>query len=976
MMRAFWPLALVVVCVVAGAALAPGSWEMAFMKLRDRDFAAAERALEEKYLNGSRQREVLIPLSELYVRNGRIDKAIAVLRKYSTSAPGEKDVAERLAALLKEAQQMPQAAAQLERLAKDRPTAASLRELDRLYDIEDNVPARIAVLTRLVRLPEATPQEFFALTNLLAATDRKVNALTVAYNALKRWPSDCPLAMAQTFAALAIDTGRTDVIDAALAPWAARQTAAIPLNAVAATLIDKGAADKAAALVAGSAAARMEDPATVVLLARLMADRGERKNALARLDALDARGKLPNDAVPLYASVALSLNLPDPALRMIRNRGTAAFDDAVLLYAIAQTPAGARDKLAWLDQDLAAAAARPLPQARVALALGDRDRAAQLAAGARAALTPATAMSVAQLYADLGDIPSARAIFEAAAIDPASLPVFELGQAALVAIAVKDPGRALALTSRLIAAVKSADAKIAHARALALNARFDEAVSLLDEASSDAPETEIAKIEIYKAAGRTAELRDMLLQLLLRAELTEPRRTNYLFALNDLRGDLGVAASPLAAGLARELGDGAFKGPAQEARLSLLARIAPDQAIPFLKAAAEIDLARAGYSYAEALKSLKMTAELRRFLAHAAQTAKDPKLRDGYLYEFVKWGGAEALPLLAARAQGDGETWFYAYDAALKQHATSTARREALTRLAQNERLKPELRKQIAFQVLELGDTAAAERLFRALAQDAAPGSDVVRQLSYVWGPRPKPDAMAWLKARMTASPSIQQPEWAALVLNGGDAAAAIDALKGRNDLPAVLVLADAYVETKNAAALKGLIAQALVQGASARTADRLARAAEALSLNGVASRAYEAAAMADPKAWLAAGRSAFFAGDFSRAQTLLERSAAAKPQAQTWFYLGEALWAQRRRAEAAASYEKALASFGPAADERKLKLVALARLKRHRDAETELAAAAQSGDALDAQSAYAGALLDQGDTGRAAGVLGMTERP
>jgi hypothetical protein len=53
------------------------------------------------------------------------------------------------------------------------------------------------------------------------------------------------------------------------------------------------------------------------------------------------------------------------------------------------------------------------------------------------------------------------------------------------------------------------------------------------------------------------------------------------------------------------------------------------------------------------------------------------------------------------------------------------------------------------------------------------------------------------------------------------------------------------------------------------------------------------------------------------------------------------------------------------------MRLVALARLKRHADANAELAAS-KGDDALDAQSVYAGALLDQGDTSRAAGALGL----
>jgi cellulose synthase operon protein C len=972
MTRYLWPASVVGLAMFGGAALVPGSWEMAFMKLRDRDFAAAERALEEKFLSGARDRGVLIPLSELYVRNGRVDKAIAVLKKYAEAQPGEKDVAERLAVLMKEAQDMPQAAAQLERLAKNNPSAERLRELDRLHDIQENTEGRIAALSRLVRLPDATTQEFFALTGLLAASDRKTEALTTAFNAVKRWPADSPVGLVQTLAALAIDTNRADIVESALLPWAKRQTSTPALAAVASTLIDKAAPDKAIAIVAGSAAAQRHDPAATVLLARLLADRGDKAQALAKLRAVRAQKKLPDDAVALFAGTALALNNTREALGFIRERGTAAFDDAMLLYAASQPPAAITPEwLDWAALDLGKGAPRPLPAARVAIARGDHVAAAKFAAEARATLSSTSALNVAQLFVDLQDIETAKIIYETITIDPTTTPAHELGRAAHIAVAVKDRDRALALTTRLLELNKLPDTLIAHARALSLNGRHDEALTILDTVGSAAAGAELAKIEVFKAAGRLADLRSLLIERLLSADLLEPHRTSYIFALNDAKADASKATAPLAPALAAEITAGTLAEPALEARLALLSRVAPATALPFLKIAAEKDLTRAGFAYVEALKKANAAAELRRFLAHGAQHAKDAKLREGYLYELIKWGGADALPLLAERARTQDEKWFYAYDAALKKHASPVARRDALRAFAIDTGLKPELRKQIAFQILELGDTAAAESIFRNLAADAAPDSDVIRQLAFIWGPRPKPDAMAWLRRRAAASVESQRPAWAAILLNAGDASSAIAMLKDTEGFQAMRVLADAYAETNNAAAMKRLVTSALAKDPDAKTAGHLARAAEALSLNSVASQAHEAAASSDPNAWLAAGRTAFFAGQHSRAQILLERALAHKASARTSFYLAESLWAQRRRAGATPHYETALSALGRSSEDRQMRLIALARLKRHSDANAELAGA-KGDDALNAQSVYAGALLDQGDTERAAGALGL----
>jgi DNA-binding SARP family transcriptional activator len=154
-MKRYLPLILTVVAALgAGITLVPSAWELASMKLRDKNFPAAEQAFERKYRDGDRSREVLLPLAALYVRRGRVDDAINVLTKYTQAHPGERDIVERLAALMNEAQQTSGAVAALESLAASNPEPKALRELDRQYDIAQDSVGRIGALMRLAQSQE------------------------------------------------------------------------------------------------------------------------------------------------------------------------------------------------------------------------------------------------------------------------------------------------------------------------------------------------------------------------------------------------------------------------------------------------------------------------------------------------------------------------------------------------------------------------------------------------------------------------------------------------------------------------------------------------------------------------------------------------------------------------------------------------------------------------------------------------------
>jgi thioredoxin-like negative regulator of GroEL len=962
-MTRYLPIILMVLAALgAGIAIVPGAWELAFMKLRDKDFASAEKTFEDKFMAGDRSREVLLPLSELYVRDGRVDKAISVLTQYANAHPNDRDVTSRLAVLLQEAQQTARAIAALEKLSERQATAKDLRELDRLHDIEQNTDGRIRALTRLAKMGVATAPESLTLTNLLAASGKRTEAMTAAYNAIVRGGAKTPHELVQVFAALAIDAGRLDLIATAVFPWAKAQSAPAPLGAVASALVDKKTYADAIAMVEASAAFAKREPGTVVLAAQLETTYGAKEKAWALYDGLKSAARLPAAQDGDYVALALALSKTDAALAHISAKGVGGFSDALLLYAIGDAAKGG--KTAWLSEfqkSLSSDTTRPLPAARVALALGEADKAADLA---RKAEAKGSTITLAQLYADLSDLESAARVFDTAASDIGAIASQDIPQATAVAIALKRGPESLSLADRFVAQDKGVEAVIQRTRALTLNGRATEALETLTALNAGTELAEVAEIEALAAAKRFAELRSQLVARLSNGALSAAQRTNLIFLLNDLKIAIGTEAKGLADGLVAELADKAVTGAPRDARLALLAKIAPARALPFLKSAAESDPGKAGYVFTKLLKDMGRTAELKSYLLFAARTATDAKIRDDYLYELLKQGaGREAVPLLAERARTDGAKWFFAYDEALAKFGTRAERLSALQAFAAQPGTTRELRAQIAYQLLNLGDKARAETMFRELAADSGPRSPEVRQLAFLWGPRPSADARAWLKARAENAPASDRAEWASLLVNAGDLKSAETALQNSTAPEAIAALAGIYAEMRDTTRLRTLIKSAL-PGADAPLATALAQSADSLSLSAEASIAYERAGKLG-----AAGRAAFFAGDYGRAIALLSK---AEQSAETSFYWGEALTASNRRKDAAVHFRAALARLGHEGESRRMRVVALARLKDHAAAERELAAGSHELDDTDSiRSAYTGALLDQGDTRRAAAQLG-----
>jgi len=954
-----------------GVVLVPSGLERAFMELRDKSYDQAQTSFEQRWAKGDRSREVANALTELYVRLGDVDRAIDVLFAYIEKKPNDSEAMTRLADLFRDSQRRDDYIKTLERLIKAKPDDVSLlRRIEKLYDLAGRTDDRIKTLAKLCLSAGGTPRDHDALADLLAATGKKVEALEVLYNAFKRWPKQGTSDIAQTFAALAIDANRTDLVGSVLAPWTANITDPVSIDAISGTLASKGKPDLALAVITASGAFKRGTPQTIVLAARTESKLGRTADAFARVEKLRAAKRLPTSGDDIYVETALRLGKRKEALDHVMARGPQNLQPWLQTWVIAQASdlgdtaflTQMRDRIVSASGD-----SQPFVLARLALALGEKEKARALAVKAAplAQDTP-TRIAAATLFADLGDVAPARALIETAIPDPAALTADDMIQAIPVTVVIRDGSRALAMAEILRNARPGETAEILYARALTASGRGKEALKLLDDLDSKSEAAEAATFEALKASNQIAEMQTRLFDLLDDGAVSQARRTNYVYMLNDTKVIVAPGAKRIVESLKDDLDDDVIAGTARLARIELLAKVDVAAARPYAREAAENDPDKAGYVYLAMLKRIGAKSEAVAYIARALPDANSDKTQTDFLYQWLELGiTPAALPYLRERANDGDKEWFFAYDAALKQLHMQTERVQFLTAYAHRQDLDLKFKRQVAFQVLDAGAKPAAAMLFKELAADSGPKSPDVQQLMFLWGPRPGAEGIAWIAARAKSASGAERAQWLDLLTDCGAPDRTADLAKSfydNGDRTVAGAYADALATLKRDAELQALLQRELTAGISTQaTAMALAASADARAFGSEASRLYERLNMLAP-----AARSAWYAGERARALTLFQRALTSKPgTALDHFLYGEAL-RNARSGDAADQYETALklTEGKTSREDKRTRALALARLDRLAEAEEVVA-----GDPS-LRADYASALLDDRRTARTGQIL------
>lgn len=882
-------------------------------------FAKLEKALRKMIDVRPDDQDSMLELAELLAARGARDEAIATLADFDDREEGRKTAVPTralLTALLVEKGAVDQAFARADRWLNDRSPTFEILELVNLLV----AAGRSDLAYRLIKPYEARAAGEELLALAMADLETVLGRLDEARLRLTAWAArgPAPDASLGRFIGLASNAGLGQLAfeavrgrDLKLIPdWALLGLADIAFRNKERAFLDRAVAElgdgflsERPLLAAEIALARDDNAAALrwvdaalgdrglsvtdrLAAVRLLARAGALPRATAAFDQLPLSGALPDDALTELGSLFIDLQRAEAGFRWFadrrRNRPSLAADLGwARLCARAGDP---EDVLAWLRntpqvegwilQDIATAAAeRGASEPAAALALLAAERAYAMTHSDQAAVTLAGAYLVNNRAEDaLGLV----------------RPLLKWGGPSAEAVYVA----ALQALGRLEELAGYWAAKLA--------------TGLLDEQEAD---------NVLYAMVANKSYKIVLPYLKARAEA---RGGDWLYAYADAsRGLGGDALTDFIAFIDRTVDDADMADDERERRLFLLTDVSRDAAAATLARLTDRVPTRWWATAADNLRQLDRNDDLAVMLERLVERPDvGVAAREAMVFTLIDAGGAlRALPAIARLADEIGGTWDVVYRENLTKLGMRDELRNYLVARAQRPDLTAEERRGLTFSLLEMGEKPAAQTLLTTLAAGQGPDGDDMRQLYFLWGPRPDAAALEWVERRARQAPTTTvKAAWLVKLTEFGAAERALAALGG-GDPPTDPALLRPYIEAKAAThdgdALTKAIKLAAKLDKTPETLRRYARLAEQARRNDAAAAAWSALLIQRPGDGDALRQLGMLAYDGSRyieAERLLRRYAQRKPDDyEAHYFLGEALTLLKRPTEAAPFYRTAL---------------------------------------------------------------------
>jgi outer membrane protein assembly factor BamD (BamD/ComL family) len=274
-----------------------------------------------------------------------------------------------------------------------------------------------------------------------------------------------------------------------------------------------------------------------------------------------------------------------------------------------------------------------------------------------------------------------------------------------------------------------------------------------------------------------------------------------------------------------------------------------------------------------------------------------PSQKKDLVHVLIGFGVLEpALPHLKILAETEGGDWNFNYVKALKD----LNRTKQLVGFWEDQvkigQLTLDEKRSIVFQQLEKNLKSDAEKLLKALAENASPESPDVRQLLFLWGPSVSPENLKWLISQAKASQKKDLAGWMKHLLQVGATQNAIDIAKTA-DL-SNKALFDSYLQALQAVGNKEIInkeiLERLITEKNRNHLIRFGNLAESLELNETSLIAFEKVLDINPgdnKTIKKLGLASFHQKNWSKAEYYLRKYLdSSKDDWKTTFYYAETM--------------------------------------------------------------------------------------
>ncbi|GEM_PF-1787307 len=204
----FVVLLVIVLGLIGGYLVYPRPPELALMHYRNQQYTAARAEYENLLEKGDASANVVLPLSDLYLIYGEMDKAVKLMENFVQYNPDNIEARERLSKYYQQTQRPHDYLGSLEKRAEVQPSEQALRSLSQLYNAEGRYRQQIEVLKRIVQDYDAKPHDYLDLAYLLAAEGEMVEASEILRRLAREHPAFFDIRAREFLVSLSLDLGQ------------------------------------------------------------------------------------------------------------------------------------------------------------------------------------------------------------------------------------------------------------------------------------------------------------------------------------------------------------------------------------------------------------------------------------------------------------------------------------------------------------------------------------------------------------------------------------------------------------------------------------------------------------------------------------------------------------------------------------------------------------------------------------------------
>jgi tetratricopeptide (TPR) repeat protein len=318
---------------MVSVALLPREQELRVMYMKGQRYEQARAEFENQLARGDLSVSIVMPLKDLYVHFGEIDKAVALLERFVKDHPDNVSALRVLAKLYGDSMRPAEQIATLETLHRLHPGEKALRELVALYDLHGPYEKKIAAFDILVRDYGAGHKETLEVAFHHASHGRHKQALDILS---KPGVHDLSLEVEELRAGLMLEIGDREKARVTAVKWLRYNYDAASLERFLHLFQNRGEDGEALKILNNFEEKITGEPKLLLLRAELEMEQGQNDRAIAQIRDLSREGRLSGEEFAGLLTRAVSAQKGGFALRLASEAAPEKLADKTLA-SIAET---------------------------------------------------------------------------------------------------------------------------------------------------------------------------------------------------------------------------------------------------------------------------------------------------------------------------------------------------------------------------------------------------------------------------------------------------------------------------------------------------------------------------------------------------------------------------------------------------------------------------------------------------------------